>query len=243
MTAPTPKRLFQALDATWPCAALHKAGPWYIREGRGGGQRVSAATQEADFKPEDIDRAEFEMRALGQDALFMIRENEACLDAALESRGYHIVDPVTIYLGKAESMTADLAIATLLPNWPPMAIQLEIWNAGGIGANRVAVMERSQGPKMSVLTRVGDVPAGTAFVACDDTLAMLHAIQVDDMTRRQGAGRRLMQGCANWAKDQGAKWLCLAVTSANKPANGMYRALGMEPATSYHYRRASEAPP
>ncbi|MEM7718956.1 MAG: GNAT family N-acetyltransferase [Pseudomonadota bacterium] len=239
---PTPARLFQVLDATWPAAALHSCGQWTIREGQGGGQRVSAATLDAGSGPDDIEMAEYKMKAIGQTPLFMIRGQDSELDAALESRNYRVIDPVTVYVGKTEMMTANLTIATVLTNWPPLAIQLKLWKAGGINADRVAIMERCEGTKTSVLARAGDVPAGTAFVACDKDIAMIHAIHVGDAVRRQGAGRRLMQGCANWAIEQGAEWLSLAVTCANEPANEMYRALGMEPAGSYHYRRAPEVP-
>ncbi|TMV56955.1 GNAT family N-acetyltransferase, partial [Thioclava sp. BHET1] len=44
--SPDGEAIFAALDASWPAAALHHAGPWLIREGRGGGKRVSAATAE-----------------------------------------------------------------------------------------------------------------------------------------------------------------------------------------------------
>ena len=40
--------LFAAIDATWPPATMTQAGPWTIREGKGGGQRVSAASTEAE---------------------------------------------------------------------------------------------------------------------------------------------------------------------------------------------------
>ncbi|MEO0918262.1 MAG: GNAT family N-acetyltransferase, partial [Pseudomonadota bacterium] len=215
-----------------------QVGPWRIREGKGGGQRVSAATCEAAFTHDDIDLAEQMMQELGQESLFMIRDPDAELDAILAQRGYEVVDPVAVYVGATDTMTADLSIATVLSHWPPLAVQSEIWRGGGIDRNRMAIMERCEVPKTSVLARVGDVPAGTAFVACDGPYAMTHAIHVDEAVRRQGAGRRLMQGSANWAKDRGAAWVCLAVTRANETANSMYRSIGMEPIASYHYRRA-----
>ena len=36
--------LFAAVDATWPAAEDTQVGGWTIRDGRGGGQRVSAAS-------------------------------------------------------------------------------------------------------------------------------------------------------------------------------------------------------
>ncbi|MBC7143563.1 MAG: GNAT family N-acetyltransferase, partial [Rhodobacteraceae bacterium] len=50
--------IFDVAEATWPAAARHKAGAFTVREGRGGGQRVSAATAAPDWTEADIDAAE-----------------------------------------------------------------------------------------------------------------------------------------------------------------------------------------
>ena len=180
------------------------------------------------------------MRALDQKPLFMIREEDKDLDAALAARGYTIGDPTVIYLGKTADIATELPITAAMPSWPPLAIQLELWASGGIGPARIAIMERCSCPKTALLGRSGDVPAGTAFVAADGDIAMVHAVEVDHALRRKSVGRRMMLASANWAQLQRAPWLCLAVTRANTPANALYRALGMHQATAYHYRRFPE---
>ena len=50
--------LFDAIEATWPAAALHSHGPWLVREGRGGGKRVSSVSAVRDWEPDDIPAAE-----------------------------------------------------------------------------------------------------------------------------------------------------------------------------------------
>ena len=66
--------IFDVVETTWPAAATHVAGPWKIRDGQGGGKRVSSVEWITDhFDADDLDQAEDAMRALGQDALFMIR--------------------------------------------------------------------------------------------------------------------------------------------------------------------------
>ena len=72
----TPDALFATLDATWPAAGLTRLGPWTIREGRGGGQRVSAAPADGPWQPGDIATAEAAMVALGQRPLFMLRAGD-----------------------------------------------------------------------------------------------------------------------------------------------------------------------
>jgi len=42
MTLPTTEKVMQVVEATWPPARQWDRGPWTIRDGAGGGQRVSA---------------------------------------------------------------------------------------------------------------------------------------------------------------------------------------------------------
>ena len=241
MNQPAKDRLFAVLDATWPAARFLDVGPWTLREGLGGGQRVSAATASTVVDEADIAQAETGMRDLGQTPLFMIRSNDALLDGWLEARGYDIVDPVTMYLAPTQPLAGELPLTAVTPSWPPLAIQREIWADAGIGPDRVAVMERATGPKTSFLGRTGDTPAGTAFIAADGDIAMMHALEVADTARRKGIGRKVMTASANWAIEHGAAWLALAVVSSNDPANNLYRQTGMKPAAQYHYRRAPKA--
>ena len=90
--------LYDAIDATWPAAKTSTAGPWTIREGRGGGSRVNAATLTGEVF--DIDDAVTAMAALGQEPIFMIRRGQEVLDAVLEARGYVIKDPVNLFLAQ-----------------------------------------------------------------------------------------------------------------------------------------------
>lgn len=240
MKRPGPEQVFDVLDATWPAGRSISVGPWRLRQGNGGGQRVSAATAEAAVQAGDIDTAAQHMQAMGQHPLFMVRNGEEELDTHLEDRGYHLVDTTAMYVAATADLTAELSVTVAMPSWPPLAVQREIWANGGIGPARVAVMERCTDPKTTILVRCGDVPAGTAYVASHNDIAMIHAIEVDPLLRRRGIGRQLMLACANWVAGEKATWLSLAVTRANKAANALYVGLGMAEVTSYHYRRAPE---
>ena len=238
MTSPTTEQLFSALDTTWAAARFITTGPWTVREGKGGGQRVSAATANSLVAETDIDQAEAEMRGIGQTPLFMIRPQDKALDQWLDRRGYTVVDPVNMYVVRAEEVAEDLPMTLAIPTWPLLAIQRELWAAAGIGPDRIAVMERVSAPKISILGRRSDTPGGTAFVAADHDIAMLHALEVAPSQRRKKVAETVMRGAANWAIDNGATWLAVAVTQANAPANGLYDKLGMTVVTKYHYRRA-----
>lgn len=231
-----------ALDATWPAAATLRAGPWLVRDGRGGGKRVSCASLAEDagpdgWRPEDIALAEAAQRELGQPSLFMIRPGEEALDAELAARGYDVVDPVVILAAPA----ADLAAVIPPPIsaftiWPPLAIQIDLWAEGGIGPDRIAVMDRVTGARAAVLGRTADRAAATAFVAIAGGDAMLHALHVVPDLRRRGCARHVMHQAAIWAHQHGAQTLSVAVTRANDRALALYASLGMAIVGQYHYR-------
>lgn len=230
-----PESLAAIMEATWPPAVTHTAGPWRIRDGQQGGQRVSATTAEAAWRPADIALAEAEMAALHQSPLFLIRETDAALDAELARQGYHVHDPVVAYAIPSAALAPPDPMAAFA-HWPPLAIATEIWADGGIGPARLAVMQRATGPKTAILSRQNDRPTGTAFVAIHQNTAMLHALEVAPQHRRQGSANIILRAAAAWAQDQGATTLSLVVTKANAPACALYASLGMEVVGNYHYR-------
>lgn len=229
--------IFAVIDATWPAARYDRLGPWTLRIGQSGGNRVSAATLDRPFGPDDLPRAEAAMRALGQQPLFMIRPDDTALDSALGARGYAIRDAVTIYTCPVEHL-CDLPLprVTVFTIWPPLVIMREIWEQGGIGPGRLAVMERAQGPKIGLLARFNDKPGGTAYVAIHQGTAMLHALEILPHQRKQGLGGWMMRGAALWAAKQGAQTMSVMCTTGNSGANALYASLGMEDVGHYHYR-------
>ena len=229
--------IFAVIDGTWPAVRTEPSGPFTLRVGQGGGNRVSAATLEAPFEPDDLTRAEAAMRALNQQPLFMIRPGDNTLDAALDARGYAIRDAVVIYTCPVQRLT-DLPLprVTVFTIWHPLAIMREIWAAGGIGPARQAVMERAVGPKTGLLARFNENPGGAAFVAMHDGTAMLHALEILPHQRKQGLGRWMMRGAAFWAATQGAHTMSVICTTENTGANALYTSLGMDAVGHYHYR-------
>jgi GNAT superfamily N-acetyltransferase len=227
-----------ALEATWPPASVRDAGPFRLREGRGGGQRVSAATACGPWAPPDVDAAEAAMRALSQSPIFRLAEADATLDAELARRGYAISDPTVFYAAPLDLFDPAPPPMTGFAHWPPLRIVCRIWAEGGIGPARQAVMDRVTGPRTALLARTADRPSGAAFVACHDAVTMLHAVEVVPDLRRRGSGGDLVRHAAAWAALQGARHLTLAVTEANMPARALYARLGMTEAGRYHYRVA-----
>lgn len=226
------------MEATWPAATAARLGPWTIRDGQGGGKRVSAATADAAWTDADIPQAETAMAALGHPPLFLIRDGDAALDAALDQRGYRIVDPVLAYSVPAADLAgADLPFLAGFAHWPPLAVATHLWADAGIGPARLAVMDRVQAPKTAILARSNDRPAGVAFVAVAGNIAMLHALEVAPARRRQGSAHNILTLAARWALDQGADTLALVVTTANETARTLYASHGMAVVGHYHYRQ------
>lgn len=239
MSAPMPS-WYDVIDGTWPAASYRHHGVWTLREGCGGGSRVSAATladPNAGFAGADIDSAETAMRDMGQPRIFMIREGETRLDQDLAQRGYVFKDPVTIYACPPAQLTDQpLPRVTVFSIWEPLAIIREIWAAGGIGKSRLAIMDRAAGPKTSFLCRHNDKPAGAAYAAIHDRVAMVHAVEILAHQRRGGMGGWVMRAVAFWADEQGAENLSVMCTVENTAANALYTSLGMRPVGQYHYR-------
>lgn len=238
----TPGAAYALIEATWPPVAVADVGPFVIRAGAGGGSRVSAATASGPVRADDLPLAEAAMAALGQPKLFMIRGGEAAFDALLAEAGYQVMDPVVVLAAPVTLLASKRPPpVSTFEVWPPLAIQAEIWAAGGIGPERLAVMDRAEGPKTSILGRAEDTPAGCAFVALHGAAAMLHAMEVAPPHRRRGLGGHMLRAAAFWAQAQGAETLALLVTEANAPARALYASLGMEPVGQYHYRIKREA--
>ena len=234
----TTDMMLVAMEATWPPAAATRIGAWLLRDGKGGGKRVSAATLAGVFDPNTIANAEDVMHGAGMQPLFQLGPEDAALDAALAARGYKLIDPVVIYSCKLSEIaqTAPPPMTTF-PHWPPLGIVVDLWVEGGVGPARLDVMQRVLGPKTAILARSADRAAGVAFVAIHGVFAMLHALEVTPVLRRKGAARHILQAAAHWARLQGATDLGLAVTAANAPARALYASFGMQAVGQYHYRQ------
>ena len=234
MTDPMPDsgRLLRALDVTWAPAEIVETGGWTVRRGLGGGNRVSAASGAG-----DVQTAVDTLAAWNQVPLFQLRPDQDDLDRELEGLGYRVHEPVEFFAAPAADMTGDqshMAAAYRCHCRP--AIMEEIWASGGIGPERLAIMDRVAAPKQLLMSRAGDRPAGVAFVAVDGEVAMIHAIEVLPQFRRKGAATLLAEAAARFASEHGANWLALAVTRANTGAHALYARVGMTRCGAYHYR-------
>lgn len=241
MTAPPSAEIDAALAATWPAARSFRLGCWTIRDGAGGGKRVDAATLDDVFDPGAIGAAEAAMDELGRAPLFRVRAAESTLDDALAGRGYRALDPTVFYLAPVSGlMNPGQHPLDAVTSETRLGIEADIWAEGGVGRERLDVMDRAAQPKTWLLARLDDRAAGAGFAAIHGRLAMVHALETLARYRRRGAARAMMHRAARWAAASGATHLCLAVTEGNTAANSLYTSLGMRRAGGYVYRRRDE---
>lgn len=232
------RELSALIDATWPAASIRDVQGWTIREGRGAGNRVSAATASEPGNDADRAHAVKAMRAIGQHPVFMVRSGEEHLDAALAAEGYDIVTPTIAYVAPIAEIAGNGGPAETV--WPPSEAERGIWAEGGIGAARLAVMERVVVPRTACTVREDGLPVATGFAALHGRTCVLHAIETLIVHRRRGHGRRVIGELSRWGAAQGAEEVALLVVETNTSANALYRAMGFTPAAGYHYRTAPE---
>lgn len=233
MTLPDPATCLRALDATWPARATWVQEGWTLRDGAGGGKRVSAATLLTSGA--DPAAAEAAFAARGLPALFRLAPDDTATAERLHAMGYTAFDHSLIYAAQIATLAAQPPAVSLFDIWPPLAIMREIWAEGGIGPARIAVMDRAVPPGTGFVARIQDRVAGAAFCGICDRIAMLHAVEIAPAFRRKGVATNILRGAAHWAKAQGADWLTLAVTAENAPARALYEGAGMRIVTEYQY--------
>jgi N-acetylglutamate synthase len=232
--------LAAAFEATWPAAETCRCGGFLVGRGLGAGGRVSSARAVGAWTDGDIAAAEAQHAAWGQPPLFRAWDDESGLIEALAVRGYQATTPTLVMAAPVVALTdRPLPPVTAFAVWPPLAIQRQIWGAGGIDRARQAVMERAPQPKAALFGRIRDRAAGAGFVAMHGTVAMVHAVEVLQDFRRQGLAGWLMRQAAFWARDAGATRLGVAVTVANTAAQAAYAGLGFNRAGRYTYHARS----
>lgn len=242
MTTPTTRQMAEAVWATWPGEAAIAGDAFDLRKSSDDSRRSRAATANRVATDEEIAEAAAAMRGWGQPAMFWVPGDEPDFEAQLETLGYRDHDHSYYYAAPVGPMAERVPprIATF-EIWEPLAIMADIFAATGTSPGRQEVMQRAACPKTAILGRVGDDPAGVAYVGAHDGIAMVHAVGVLPQHRRQGLAAHMMAQAAIWAKGQGCGWVALAVGAGNEGARALYASLGMSAVGSYHYRSLPES--
>tara|TARA_B100000497_G_scaffold56940_1_gene64920 strand:- start:983 stop:1279 length:297 start_codon:yes stop_codon:yes gene_type:complete len=92
--SPSIKEFYDVIDLTWPSVSNQLQNGWLIKNGGGGGKRVSATIR---VNPNaKIEIAESLMESINQNKLFMIRKGDENLDYELHKLGYKLIDSLYI---------------------------------------------------------------------------------------------------------------------------------------------------
>ncbi len=229
-------QLLRVAEATWPTQTRLLEPPWVLRQSKGGGKRVTAASADGSVTQSDVNDAEERMIALGQKPLFSVLPDSET-DTILAQLGYEAVDETWLYQCPIGALAdRDVPPVTAFPIWPPLQLARDIWADGGIGADRIAVMERAACEKTTILGRVNDRAGGVVYGGLHEGCIMVHALEILESQRRHGLARSLMIAAAKWGAAREATHIALLVTKANTAANALYTRLGMAPQQGYHYR-------
>ncbi|MEM6357241.1 MAG: GNAT family N-acetyltransferase [Pseudomonadota bacterium] len=251
----TPERFARASDATWPGERIEWIGGWKLRFTEGAGSRAAsawAAEAEAPMEPTAIAARIGEVtRAYGRAGLrprFQIWPGDTQIDQALETAGWERYDRSLLMIrpaippielpppGPDAVREGREAMAVVVRT--PIALLDEVWQEGGVGPARRAVLDRSQGPKAIFLGRVGMQPAGAVAMTLDGEVGITQALWVVPAARRSGLASVLMAAASRFAADAGASVIAHAVLEENMPAVRLYERLGFRPFGAYHYRQA-----
>ncbi|MFT4013376.1 MAG: GNAT family N-acetyltransferase [Paracoccus sp. (in: a-proteobacteria)] len=228
--------LFRAFETSWPAAESFEAGGFRSGRGLGAGGRVSSSLALGpDWSEAGIAEAEAAHRRWDQRPMFRVWDQDARLGAALAARGYAPTNPTSVMAIDCARLSEAVPRMGTFRIWPPLAIQTDLWAAGNIGPARQAVMPRVALAKTSILARIEDRAAGSAFVALDGPVAMIHAIEVAPEFRRRGLAGWMLRSAAQWGAEQGASRLGLAVSRANTGARALYDRMGFAEMGSYAY--------
>ena len=233
----TPNSFWAASETCWPPLNKKNIGPWVIREGEGGGNRVSSTTANDFFRKEDIFIAENHMQLLNQKNIFQILGKDLELDNILDRLGYSLVDKTVVYGSKIAKMSSPcVPPMTAFNIWPPLRIMKDIWEIGGTTDSRISVMERCKVRKTAILGRIENKAAGCAFISEYKGIAILQALFVLPSYRRKGLARFLISESVKWVSYAESAYLALMTDKYNKEARGLYDSLGMKIIDKYHYR-------
>lgn len=164
------------------------------------------------------------------------------LDAALEARGWALVNPSHVMTGAVETV---LAALTERRDLPPVALAdapTDDWLAayhyrgGSLPDVAAAVLVNADAPVFASVVEGGrTVAIGRAVV--DEGWMGLTAMEVDPGVRRRGLGRHLLRGLLAWARGR-ATCTYLQVAGENAAAIALYRSVGYAHHHDYRYRVA-----
>ncbi|WP_436761941.1 GNAT family N-acetyltransferase [Streptosporangium sp. V21-05] len=230
------------VDQAWPALQRVDAGGWTLRAADGVTKRANSVLPlgEPDDLLAGIEGAEKFYADRGLPCVFSVGGGATPgLDAALEARGYRVVDPTLIMTarlvsgepggpGEAEEKV-ELAEA-------PSQAWLDAWWSvdGRFGGDGLATAARILTGVPAVYASLGGEAVGRGVVQGE--WFGVYSMAVLPHARRRGHGRDVLRALLSHARAQGTQRAYLVVVESNTAARALYERQGFTVAGRYHYR-------
>ncbi|MCC5580813.1 GNAT family N-acetyltransferase [Microtetraspora sp. AC03309] len=227
------------VDEAWPAPYRVAAGDWVYRHAGGVTKRANSVLPlgECPDLGKAIDDAEGFYADLGRPCVFSIGGGATPgLDAELESRGYHLVDPTLVMTRSSLEGSADPTIAPEpSPGW------VDTWWRVDGGRHPAGTESSAKDWGVRILTGVPAAYASLGEKAVGRGVRQgewlgIYCMAVVPEARRRGLAGAVLRGLLGWGRDQGATRAYLVVTEGNEGARALYEREGFTVAGRYHYR-------
>jgi len=228
---------------------------WLLRFSEGLSRRANSANPlQPDHAPSEavIDPIEALYRRQGLPAIVRVPSFLAAIDAPLAARGYTSEGESCVLYGAVDGVAAvaDLGVE-LSPHagtdWLAAMAALQGHSAAHRQTYR-RIVRAIAVPAAFAGLRIDGRLAALAYGAVSDGLLCYESVITDPRRRRHGLARRVIGSLAGWARQEGARGVCLQVEATNTPALTLYDGFGLTTELyRYHYLRqpqpAAATPP
>ncbi|MER5649898.1 GNAT family N-acetyltransferase [Streptosporangium sp. NPDC002524] len=230
------------VDRAWPALQRVDAGSWTLRAADGVTKRANSVLPLGE--PEDlltgIEGAEKFYADRGLPCVFSVGGGATPgLDAALEARGYRVVDPtlvMTARLVPGEPGGREEAGEKVELAEAPSQAWLDAWWSvdGRFGGDGLATAARILTGVPAVYASLGREAVGRGVVQGE--WFGIYSMAVLPHARRRGHGREVLRALLSHARAQGTQRAYLVVVESNTAARALYERQGFTVAGRYHYR-------
>jgi ribosomal protein S18 acetylase RimI-like enzyme len=239
------RRIEEASLNAWPAMQQLLMDGWLLRFSRGFTKRANSVVPlypsiGGGHEPlaERVRRCENLYAREGLQTIFRLPaiDDLSALDAHLESRGYHLVDPTLVLAAPTQPGPAQDGFA-LVPAERWLDIYAEL--TGMPAAARKlhgAIIAGIPTPCGFAVLRRGERPVACGLAVVERDLLGLFDIVTHPDARRAGHGTALVGSLLGWGHASGARLAYLQMIESNTPASALYRKLGFEILYNYWYR-------
>jgi GNAT superfamily N-acetyltransferase len=239
VSEPSDAALRDFLAAAWPPAAVQTRDGWLLRAtpGVSRGRLNSALPLTPDPPLAAVDAFYAALRLPAQVQLTPL-DGHPALTAELDARGWGARWPSTVLIGPA-ALPAPAAAIELRPaaddDWLAAWSITEGRDAADVRAHADSVMAQLDGRATYAISAERDA---VGIAVAGDELCGLFCIATRPDRRRAGLGAAVVATLAGWARERGARRLCLEVEQRNAPALALYARLGFTRRYDYLHRVA-----